>query len=109
MLRKNYLFSRIVKSVITLALCLPVFILTSRTAQTLTIHPGQQEASREGLEFFEKKIRPVLVDNCYACHSEQTKKPQGGLLLDSIEGMLKGGSSGAPALTPGDPEKSLLI
>ena len=100
---------RKIKSVITLVLCLFVFILTSRTAQTLTIQPGQQEASREGLEFFEKKIRPVLVDNCYVCHSAQSKKPQGGLLLDSIEGMLKGGASGEPAVIPGDPEKSILI
>ncbi|MCI0666349.1 MAG: PSD1 and planctomycete cytochrome C domain-containing protein [Acidobacteria bacterium] len=100
---------RKIKSVITLTLCLFVFILTARTAQTLTIQPGQQEASLEGLEFFEKKIRPVLVDNCYVCHSTQSKKPQGGLSLDSIEGMLKGGASGEPAVIPGDPEKSILI
>src|SRR5262245_61889522 len=100
---------RKIKSLITLAFCLFVFILTSRTAQTLTIQPVQQEASREGLEFFEKKIRPVLVDNCYVCHSSQAKKPQGGLLLDSIEGMLKGGASGERAVIPGDPEKSILV
>src|SRR5262245_22864910 len=111
MLRKNYLSKRIAKSVITLALCLFVLNLTSRTAQTLTIQPGvgQQEPSREGLEFFEKNIRPVLVDNCYVCHSANAKKPRGGLLLDSIEGMLKGGSSGEPAVIPGDPDKSQLI
>jgi Protein of unknown function (DUF1553)/Protein of unknown function (DUF1549)/Planctomycete cytochrome C len=103
------MLKRIVKSVITLALCLFILNLTSHTARTVTIEPGQQDAPREGLEFFEKKIRPVLVDNCYVCHSSQAKKPQGGLLLDSIEGMLKGGASGEPAVIPGNPEKSSLI
>jgi hypothetical protein len=67
------------------------------------------EPSPEGLEFFEKKIRPVLAANCYVCHSAQANKPQGGLLLDSREGLLKGGSSGLTAVVPGDPEKSRLI
>src|SRR5438034_7897906 len=62
----------------------------------------------EGVEFFEKKIRPLLVENCYQCHSAQSEKVKGGLLLDTREGVLKGGDTGA-ALVPGDPEKSLLI
>ena len=61
-----------------------------------------------GLEFFEKKVRPVLVDNCYKCHSSSSEKVKGGLLLDTREGLLKGGDTG-PGLVPGDPEKSLLI
>jgi cytochrome c553 len=109
MLRKNYLSKRIVKSVLTFVICLFIVNLASRSARTLTIQPGQQEASSNGLEFFEKQIRPVLVENCYSCHSAQAKKPQGGLFVDSIEGMLKGGASGEPAVIPGDPEKSLLI
>src|SRR4051812_9698093 len=60
------------------------------------------------LEFFEQKIRPIFVDNCYECHSLQSKKVKGGLLLDTREGVLKGGDTG-PAIVPGDPEKSLLI
>ncbi len=60
------------------------------------------------LEFFESKIRPLLVDNCYDCHSVQSKKSRGGLLLDTRENVLKGGDTG-PAIVPGDPEKSLLI
>ena len=60
------------------------------------------------LEFFEKKIRPVLVENCYKCHSAQAEKVKGGLMLDTRDGLLKGGESG-PAIVPGDPEKSLLI
>src|SRR5208283_3211375 len=56
-------------------------------------------------DFFELKIRPVLATNCYACH---TNSALGGLRLDSREAMLKGGKRG-PSITPGDPEKSLLI
>ncbi|EEF57671.1 PSD1 and planctomycete cytochrome C domain-containing protein [Pedosphaera parvula] len=61
-----------------------------------------------GIEFFEKKIRPILTDNCYKCHSAQSEKVKGGLLLDTHEGLLKGGDNG-PAIEPGNPEKSLLI
>ena len=62
--------------------------------------------SREGLEFFERKIRPILADRCYRCHSGDKVKAE--LYLDSRDGMLKGGESG-PAVVPGEPEKSLLI
>ena len=60
------------------------------------------------LDFFEKKIRPVLVESCYECHSAGSKKIKGGLLLDTAEAMLKGGDSG-PAIVPGKPEKSLFL
>ena len=59
-------------------------------------------------DFFEKKIRPVLADNCYKCHSTQAEKVKGGLLLDSRDGLLKGGDTGV-AIVPGNPEASLLI
>src|SRR6266481_145449 len=59
-------------------------------------------------EFFEKNIRPLFSENCYKCHSSQSEKLKGGLLLDTREGLLKGGETG-PAIVPGDPEKSLLI
>lgn len=65
-------------------------------------------ATPEQIAFFEQKIRPVLVERCYECHSADAAKLKGGLLLDSQAGLLKGGDSG-PALTPGDPEASLLI
>ena len=61
-----------------------------------------------GLEFFEKRVRPVLIENCYKCHSKEAEKPKGGLVLDTREGVLKGGDTG-PAIVPGDPGKSLLI
>jgi len=60
------------------------------------------------LQFFENRIRPVLAENCYKCHSTQSEKIKGGLVLDSRDGVLKGGDTG-PAIVPGDPEKSLLI
>jgi hypothetical protein len=62
----------------------------------------------EGVEFFEKKVRPLLVKHCYECHAADAKKLKGDLLLDTREGVLKGGVSG-PAVVPGDPAKSLLI
>jgi len=60
------------------------------------------------LDFFEKKIRPVLSEQCYECHSAGAKKIKGGLLLDTREGVLKGGDSGL-AVVPGKPQKSLLL
>ena len=59
-------------------------------------------------DFFENKIRPLLVAHCQECHGGDGKKRQGGLRLDSRAGWMKGGDSG-PAIVPGDPEKSLLI
>ncbi|MBL8797005.1 MAG: PSD1 domain-containing protein [Planctomycetia bacterium] len=59
------------------------------------------------IEFFEKKVRPLLVNNCYNCHSASTNA-RGGLRVDDRNGLLQGGSSG-PAVVPGQPDKSLLI
>ncbi len=61
----------------------------------------------ESVEFFEKRIRPVLAEQCYKCHSE-AEKIKGGLALDTREATLLGGDSG-PSLVPGDPDKSKLI
>lgn len=69
------------------------------------------EPSREGIQFFESKIRPVLVNECYECHSLDAKKNnklEGELLLDSGPAMLKGGDTGA-TIVPGDPKQSLLM
>ena len=65
----------------------------------------------QGVEFFEQKIRPVLVDQCYSCHSAEAaskKVLKGGLLLDTRDAIRKGGDSG-PAVIPRKPEDSLLI
>jgi hypothetical protein len=60
------------------------------------------------LEFFEKRIRPVLVEHCYACHAVDAQRLRGGLQLDSREALLRGGDSG-PVVVPGKPEASLLL
>jgi cytochrome c553 len=57
-------------------------------------------------EFFEKQVRPILVERCQSCHSDQ--KPKGGLRLTSREMLLRGGDTG-PAVLPGKPEESLLV
>jgi cytochrome c553 len=60
------------------------------------------------LAFFESKIRPLLAEHCYSCHSAKAEKLKGGLYVDSLEGLLQGGDSG-PALVPGEAAKSLLL
>ncbi len=69
---------------------------------------GEDAPTRPQLEFFEKKVRPLLVQHCYECHSVKSKKIQAGLVLDSRDGLLRGGDSGA-ALVPGDVDGSSLI
>ena len=65
-------------------------------------------AEESSTEFFEKKIRPALVTYCYECHSADSKKLGGQLLLDNREGVRSGGDSG-PAIVIGTPDESLLI
>ncbi|HJZ93083.1 MAG TPA: c-type cytochrome domain-containing protein, partial [Gemmataceae bacterium] len=67
--------------------------------------PGAAAPPADG---YEARIRPVLVEHCYKCHSAEHKTEKGGLRLDTREGMLKGGESG-PAIVPGKPGDSLLI
>jgi mono/diheme cytochrome c family protein len=64
--------------------------------------------STASAEFFEKKIRPLLLTHCLECHGADAKKVKGGLRLTSRAEMLKGGDSG-PAIVPGEPVKSLLV
>jgi hypothetical protein len=66
------------------------------------------EDAAAGREFFEKRIRPVLVRHCYECHSAATKAPKGGLRLDTRAGLRQGGDSG-PVIILGKPEESLLV
>ncbi len=85
--------------------------MTLRTSLLLMalIHCSHQKvlAEEEGVAFFEAKVRPLLIQHCFECHSSE-KKQKGDLTLDSRAGFLKGGESGA-AVVPGNPEKSLLI
>jgi hypothetical protein len=61
-----------------------------------------------GIAFFEKNIRPVLVKQCYNCHSDKAEKVKGDLRLDTRAGTRKGGKSG-PAVVPGEPTRGLLL
>ena len=73
---------------------------------------GVTEAlGQDRIEFFEKKIRPVLAERCYQCHSAEaasTGTLMGKLQLDTREGVQQGGSRG-PAVVPGQPDQSMLI
>jgi hypothetical protein len=70
--------------------------------------PADAFADESGIEFFEKKIRPVLVEHCYSCHSEEKNKIKGGLVLDTKAGLLKGGDTGA-IVNREKPKESLLL
>ncbi len=69
--------------------------------------PAAAAQDREGVEYFELHIRPLLAENCYACHSSETMA-MGELQVDSADGLLRGGSRG-PVLAPGNPAASLLL
>ncbi|MFO0806832.1 MAG: PSD1 and planctomycete cytochrome C domain-containing protein [Gemmataceae bacterium] len=66
------------------------------------------EPDAAAIAYFEKNVRPLLVEHCHSCHSAKANKTKGGLALDSREAILAGGEKG-PAVDPGKPEKSLLI
>lgn len=66
------------------------------------------ELSAEQLEFFEAKVRPILVERCYECHSAKKAEPAGGLRVDSHAALLAGGDTG-PAIVPGNAKESLFI
>src|SRR5215468_876176 len=80
----------------------PVVVIAVATATRAA------EQTNGDFEFFEKKVRPLLAERCYKCHSTHSEKLKGGLLLDSQESVLKGGDDG-PVVVPGSPEKSKLI
>ncbi|MCA1962834.1 MAG: PSD1 and planctomycete cytochrome C domain-containing protein [Prosthecobacter sp.] len=67
------------------------------------------EIPADQLSFFEKNIRPVLVEHCYKCHSAESDKIKGGLTLDTRQGTLLGGESGHPGVTPGNLAESSIF
>jgi hypothetical protein len=85
-------------------------ILPITIGLVLTTPAVAQQAKDDpaALEFFEKKIRPVLVEHCHKCHAADAQKIKGGLRLDDREALLKGGETG-PVVVPGSLEKSRLI
>ncbi|WP_047817334.1 PSD1 and planctomycete cytochrome C domain-containing protein [Rhodopirellula islandica] len=82
-------------------------LVTSLSVLSTFESQGQETAgiSPEQLEFFENRIRPVLVRECYECHSAESGKTRGGLRLDTRDGLMLGGESG-PSVVPGHPEDS---
>ncbi len=88
-----------------LILCVAVLVANMRPLRTSADETSPDAAD---IEFFEKKIRPLLVMRCFDCHSDQGKGVKGGLHLDSRAGILAGGDSG-PALVPEKPAESLLV
>ena len=80
-------------------------LLTATAASTPAADPAPK-LSPEQVEFFEKKVRPVLAEQCYSCHGE--KKQSAGLRLDTAAGLKQGADDG-PVVTPGDPAKSRLV
>jgi Protein of unknown function (DUF1549)/Protein of unknown function (DUF1553)/Planctomycete cytochrome C len=88
----------------TTIVSLPVLMLSFVLPAVAGEAPAERAAA---FEWFETKVRPILVDHCYTCHSADTK-PAGGLRVDDRNGLLVGGNSG-PAVVPGDPETSLLL
>ncbi len=86
----------------------PVLAMLAAAAGSLDRLPARAADDPKGIEFFETKIRPVLVAQCYECHSAKAPKVRGGLVLDTRAGLRKGGDNG-PAVVPGDPVGSLLI
>src|SRR5579871_6432244 len=96
-MRWNYWLRVLV--VMTASTAAPGLALAERAA------PAADDAAR--VEFFEKEVRPILVNHCYTCHSADTR-PAGGLRVDDRNGLLTGGNTGS-AVVPGNPAKSLLL
>ncbi|MBQ18753.1 MAG: hypothetical protein CMJ65_16710 [Planctomycetaceae bacterium] len=83
-------------------LALPLLLLP------VAVSAADPPATPAQLEFFEKKVRPLLARHCYKCHGRKAKSLKGGLRLDQRRGAFKGGDSGA-VIVAGQPDKSLLI
>jgi hypothetical protein len=71
-------------------------------------HARSEEDEAAKIDFFRKKVAPVLKEHCYECHSQKADEVKGDLLLDSQAALAKGGANG-PAVVPGDVEASFLI
>ena len=83
-------------------------LLAISSVSLFALSTQAEELDPQEVEFFEKKIRPVLVQQCYKCHSQSSTEVKGELLLDTREGIRRGGESGH-AVVPGDIDASALI
>jgi Protein of unknown function (DUF1549)/Protein of unknown function (DUF1553)/Planctomycete cytochrome C len=89
---------------------LAAFLLVSiPTASRAAEADGHAGIPPDQLAFFEKNIRPVLVQSCYKCHSAEAEKVKGGLTVDTKQGLLLGGESGHPGVTPGNAAESSIF
>jgi len=91
---------RLMLAMLTLAFC-PVSVSAVNDDSSLTFAP-------EAIEFFEREVRPLLLEHCASCHSASVENVKGGLSLDSRAELLQGGESGE-AIVPGKPHESLLV
>jgi cytochrome c553 len=91
------------------ALSLPLVLIAATRLQAAD-EAGNAHAglTPDQLNFFEKNIRPVLVEHCYKCHSSDSEKIKGGLTLDTKQATLLGGESGHPGVTPGSITESTV-
>lgn len=96
------------RALYVMLLCALAMIARGTAADADTAASAAASVRATELQFFETHIRPVLVEHCYSCHSESAKIVRGGLLVDSRQGLLRGGDSG-PAIVPGDVDQSLLL
>ncbi len=87
---------------------LPILTTAAPTTAPAAMFDAQAPITPQQLQFFEAKIRPVLVKECYECHSKASRKLKGGLRLDSRESTRRGGDSGQ-AVVPGSVALSLII
>ncbi len=86
--------------------CAAVFAVWSLISAHSVASAGDSQPTPEQLRYFEEKVRPLLVENCFKCHGAEKQK--GNLRLDSPATILAGGDSGA-AIVPGKPDESLLV
>ena len=89
--------------IVTRSFCLSFFVLVATVCCC-----AEPSLADEKLDFFEKRIRPVLVKHCYECHAGDADVIQAGLRLDHRQAMMDGGDSGA-VIVPGQPSDSLLV
>ncbi len=107
----NRLMKWSLRTEVALVCALAVLLVASPLLLGAPAAPAKKQPgpnSKTGTEFFENNIRPILINRCYECHSEQEGKQKGGLLLDRASGWLEGGDTG-PAVVPRNLKDSLLV
>lgn len=100
-------FSVVCRYLLPVCLACVTALLTSMV-EGYAAFPATEVNEQQGIEFFENRIRPVLVKECYSCHSSGNQGSKGGLVVDTRGGIRAGGDSG-PAIVPGNLDKSLLL